>query len=417
MSKHIYYKVTLTLTSPMSIGSGSAAKTDSDIVRNGIGMPIIPATTLAGIYRSVVTGDMQNKLFGFIDEDKHQQSIIIVYDGTLIKETPVCVRDCVALNDCKVAKECAKFDFEAIETGARFVTYIEVDKNHWDETIEATIQDMLSRLNNGHLSLGSKTTRGYGKVQVEALKSSFEFPKDKSKWLFFSPFDADCWNNAKLVELSSSEQDIVIMLKLKLLGGISIRRYVTEASTKGNSSPDFQQMTTSDQTPVIPGTSWAGAFRYQYGELGGDISSPQSIFGYVNSSKAKKKEIEKEEAKKSQVTFSESRLYGGSWKIVTRNSIDRFSGGTKNGALYTEKTYYGGTCELEIRLKPDIAQEEQRLINACILDLHNGFLSIGGLTPVGRGLFQIEDMTVNGISKKACLVGKEQEKGGWVYAL
>ena len=87
-------------------------------------------------------------------------------------------------------------------------------------------------------------------------------------------------------------------------------------------------------------------------------------------------------------------LRNGTYKQITRNAINRFTGATKNGALYTEMTYYYGETELEILFenKPD-----ESIVNAlavCLTDLHYGFLSIGGLASIGRGLFKIK--TVNG---------------------
>lgn len=57
-------------------------------------------------------------------------------------------------------------------------------------------------------------------------------------------------------------------------------------------------------------------------------------------------------------------------------------------------TYYYGETELEILFenKPD-----ESIVNAlaiCLADLHYGFISIGGLASIGRGLFEVK--TING---------------------
>ena len=54
------------------------------------------------------------------------------------------------------------------------------------------------------------------------------------------------------------------------------------------------------------------------------------------------KKSKDKENRKSCIRFSESRIEGGKWVTYTRNAIDRFTGGTVDGALYTEKTYYNG---------------------------------------------------------------------------
>ena len=63
--------------------------------------------------------------------------------------------------------------------------------------------------------------------------------------------------------------------------------------------------------------------------------------------------------------------------------------------MYTEKTCYNGKTELEILLNNDVTDEEKNLLSAVILDLSNGFLSVGGLTSVGRGMFSVIGLTVN----------------------
>ena len=89
-------------------------------------------------------------------------------------------------------------------------------------------------------------------------------------------------------------------------------------------------------------------------------------------------------------------LDGGYYKTVTRNSIDRFTSGTNDGALYTEKTYYGGSAGLELLFTEKQSDDVKRAVLAVIADLDNGFLSVGGLTSVGRGLFSVEKFCING---------------------
>lgn len=420
---HLYYRIKLTLLSPLSVGSGLFKRTDKDIARDSRGDPVIPGPTLAGIYKSHIKDkNVAEKLFGMIDGTKSAQSALYVYDANLIRSTAaaVSVRDSVALDEYKVSKKSAKFDFEILETGAEFVTYIEVYKRPDSDYCDVKIGEMLSALNSGELRLGSKTTRGFGRVKVGAEKKSFDLgePSDIEKWLDFDMFGEDSWTNSVPVILTGTGDDTVITLQLRQKGGISIREYTTDIikTTDKNargSAPDYIQLTLKNPdetsaepgTPVIPGTSWAGAFRHHYSFLGGDEDCKKDLFGDVPLDKKNKAA-----AVKSKITFGESRLSGGVWKIITRNAIDRFSAGTKEGALYTEKTYYNGSCELEIRIKHGTCKTGFSYIPASILDLHNGFLAVGGLTAVGRGLFEITSLKINGTAKTELL--KNSDIGG-----
>ena len=85
--------------------------------------------------------------------------------------------------------------------------------------------------------------------------------------------------------------------------------------------------------------------------------------------------------------------------IYSRNAIDRFTNAVVDKALYTEITHYNGTTHLIITCKKDAFKKNIIFIlAACMMDLHNGYLSIGGLTAIGRGLFEISDIKINGKS-------------------
>lgn len=114
------------------------------------------------------------------------------------------------------------------------------------------------------------------------------------------------------------------------------------------------------------------------------------FFGTVKGSECK-------EAHKTRAAFSESRITGGRSVIYTRNAIDRFSGGTINGALYTEKTYFDGETTLEIRcdltgIEESDVKHFMQVLTAAILDLHRGYLAVGGLTSVGHGMFLVKSV-------------------------
>ena len=93
------------------------------------------------------------------------------------------------------------------------------------------------------------------------------------------------------------------------------------------------------------------------------------------------------------ILFSESIVKDGHPKVISRTAIDRFSGGVIDAALYTERTQYGGTTNLEIRFcKGKPSDVVLRALAASIADLHAGILAVGGLTAVGRGLFKVTNI-------------------------
>lgn len=418
--KKIYYRITFRLTSSMSVGSGKNDATDRDLLRNSQGKPYIPGTTLAGIYRSLFSKEMAELYFGdeISDYGKNlKESCVLVYDANIQSEKfKIVGRDCVALDEYKTGISKAKFDFEILEPGVFFVTYIEqnVSEKLIDAAIEKECQEekqlrdiivgrqILCHWLCGDVVIGSKATRGLGRTVVESADYAVFDLKDEGleNWLDFDMYEDAGWKSIDLMKLKHqkilSQEKISIHLVLKQKSGISIRRYTTTINEKGNEQPDYEQMTYVREEgekeaiyPVIPGTSWAGAFRHQMEKINQDCI--QDNFGFC-----RKGESKKSENGKSKISFSESEITGASSKQITRNAVDRFTNATVNGALYTERTYYGGNTVLDITMDRDVSDMFKDALAAAVIDLHMGFMAIGGLTSVGRGLFEIKTIEVDG---------------------
>ena len=415
-----YYRVDLSPRSPLSIGSGKDENTDKDVIVDGSGAPFIPASSLTGVLRNYILKEYgraeANKAFGFIPATKEEndrakandpdyverKSQIIVYDGILNNKDNeedayyfITSRDMVALKD-KVAVDGAKFDMEAVEPGVSFTAYIELLTR--DECCDVYVREALASLNAGIIRLGTKTTRGYGEVGLIVKAAEIT---DVDAWLEFDMMSDEAWNTDSIELPEIGGYEITVGLRQK--GGISIREYTTEPSTEEETMPDYITMglhslrdESGEKIPVIPGTSWAGAFRERYKEFS-DEAAVRDLFGIVEQVREQKKDGTTEintVTKKSRIIFSESKLSGGTFKLVTRNAIDRFTGATKSGALYTEKTYFDGETELKITFLTKPNDGVLTRISACLADLHNGFMAVGGLTSVGRGLFEI--ISING---------------------
>lgn len=384
-----YYKVRFTLVSPLAVGSGANRNTDRDVAVDSKGNPFIPATAIAGVLRSYIKEsfpEKENEIFGSLEE-KDSDSKVRFYDAVCSSGRNgyfVTSRDCVHLAE-KVAVNKEKFNMEAVETGAGFEGFVELLCEDSAPYIEAA----LAALHCGRIALGSKTSRGYGRVNLSVCKLCFT---STEKWLDFDMFDASQWEGADEVSVVGNIPSFGFSINLRPIGGISIREYTTEVSQGGGYSPDYKSMSlhsvkeNGETVAVIPGTSWAGAFRSRFSEVAG-TELTEKIFGFIKKGTG--------ETQKSKICFSESRLSNGTYKIYSRNAINRFSGATKDGALYTEKTYYYGKTKLEISFSEQPPKEAVFALGVCLADLHNGFLAVGGLTSVGRGLFEIDSIEFN----------------------
>ncbi len=394
--KITYYRIKFRLVSPLSIGSGDNSYTDSDVILDSRGKPVIPASAFAGVIRhfNEIKYNDKNNFFGYIDGKNSTSSRVKFFDAVSVSDSFTTIRDSVKLDD-KVGVDGEKFDMQAVETNAEFITHFELTDASDDE--KEMITDAFSAFNAKQLQIGSKTTRGYGQIFITDLKTAeFSLPEDKEKWLDFEPYDYSSdkyYTSSEIIPIGKKYNTISVKLKQK--GGISIRSY-TVKNPADISSADYIQLSTSDGVPVIPGTSWSGAFRSRFEELGGKKLA-ESLFGYVKK--------ENKTQKKSDIIFSESRIENGKSKVFTRNSIDRFSAATKDGALYSEKNYYNGNCQLDIFLKKGIDEEEKclKILCAVLCDLDKGYLAVGGLTSVGRGVFTATELKINNIDKTNAL--------------
>ena len=395
--KKIYYRFTFSLASALSVGSGENQYSDSDIVRDSAGDPFIPGSSLAGIYRSMFENKEAEKYFGTaLKEDKEAGSRILVYDAKLCKTGKEAfyrktIRDCVGLDEWKTGKMGCKFDFEVIEPGAEFVTYLEQD---WEENDRDIGQALAIAWKEERIRIGRKTMRGLGSIRdVTVCRRAFELTdqKELDTWLDFDMYCDQDWDDTEVGEdfwkeakkgIAMPKTAISLKWQLRQRGGISIRRYTTQVS-RGNIQPDAEHLTCivekdGKEIPYIPGTSWAGVFRHHM-----ELLCPGCTEEYFGSCE-----------KRSLVRFHESFIDKARPKVLTRNAVDRFTGGVVDNALFTEKMWYGGTTVLQIEIPAHADKRFKQALAASLADLHMGLLSIGGLTAVGRGVFEGEELLI-----------------------
>lgn len=436
--KKIYYRIEFELSSAMAVGSGEDNYSDRDIIRDSSGHPFIPGSTLAGIYRNSLGKTDRSHYFGDElkngkivegertgredrkkqqnDEQKIQESKVLVYDaklnqGGVTDPCHVSIRDCVGLDEWKTVAERkgCKFDFEVVEPGAVFVTYLEQNFESQDRDI-CSVLAALWKENRFHI--GHKTMRGLGTVNCRSVRRREFFLTDQNdkslatktrngleQWLDFDMYDDRCWEDTEWYPVQSvnviQNKGCILSLTLRQMGGISIRRYTTETSGNGQKKvPDYEQVvyrrTGGKEVPFIPGTTWAGAFKHHMEKL-----IPESTGEYFGICE-KQTGTDKMLKKKSKVWFSESELRDAESKILTRTAIDRFTGGVVRNSLFTERMWYGGTAGLEIAFPMDVPETFKAAMAASIVDLHMGLLSVGGQTSIGRGLFELAELKVNG---------------------
>src|SRR5699024_10535604 len=88
----------------------------------------------------------------------------------------------------------AKFDFEILEPGAVFVTYIEQNMDSADQ--QYVINEIADAWMKGKITVGAKTGRGYGHtrgVRAESAMYDLSDTEQRDSWLGFDMYE-ETWS-------------------------------------------------------------------------------------------------------------------------------------------------------------------------------------------------------------------------------
>lgn len=409
----------LVLKSPLLIGDGAGETADNlrdvHVLKSRRGEPFIPGTSLCGVlcdWLENVSPAWTTKIFG--DTDKMQSSIQV--EDIALKGGKVIVRDGVRINGVtNTGEDGGKYDFEVVERGASGALRLLInlrgihvnknfdgDKNYSLDGITDVVALMLGRLRDG-IRVGALTSKGFGLVAAEKLTASFyDFRdvNDVAAWLTgIKPAHAVQPSVARNI---ASPKDFIVDALFQFNSSFIIRDYDVSADDK---EKKISAVTLKSQKDfVVPGTSLKGIFRhraeYIFAKLGLD---PKSLDGLMGNSTTDKKI-------KSRFIVAESYVAPENFAEVehTRNKIDRFTGGTLQGTLFTTKPAYQKnrgkpTFKIHFEIR-DADDAEAGLAIFLLRDLWLGCVALGGEKSIGRG-------TVNGLSAEINFKGKTYKLG------
>lgn len=402
------------------IGSGEEESSDSDVLRDSDGNVYIPGTSLAGVSRHFLetVGINTDDIFGKIEVEKEDEtdyeSKIKFFDAFATNEVSTSVRDSVRLVD-KISLEGSKFDYEIAEAGAEFIFKIELNTCSCEE--KKICSYIINGFRNGDIRIGSKTTRGFGVVDIEDIKylqldltNAEEMETyinlDRGWNIVDKPFSAEELEEARYEGVYETiERDF------SLKSFLFIRDYGSTKKVEGDDSKfvDAQTLTNAKENPVIPGPSIAGVIRSHcrkildkagYGTEKERQDFINDLFGYETEvGEDGKLKRENEKKIKSHVLFMECELDKENIVFLnrTRTAVDRFSGSAlQTGALFTGNIVCRNDekqpekITISIKIKKDFKDMKlaKSLINTCLDDLGKGLIAFGGNTGIGAGIFE-----------------------------
>lgn len=209
------YRITADLeaASALRVGAGKSfdvAATDQPLIRDGLGRPYIPGSSLKGALRSGLEqtlrglGSEKLKSCDLFEEpcikaaDRGRNSKGLPFDQVQARICDVCglfgspflagrifihdlpqkspdtsppseIRDGVGINrDLRTAQRGIKYDYEAVSPGTRFE--MEILLENANEVQRALTFKLLEFLDEGQILLGGLTSRGLGRVRLRDVK-------------------------------------------------------------------------------------------------------------------------------------------------------------------------------------------------------------------------------------------------------
>lgn len=402
------------------IGSGEEESSDSDVLRDSDGNVYIPGTSLAGVSRHFLetVGINTDDIFGKIEVEKEAEkdyeSKIKFFDAFATNEVSTSVRDSVRLVD-KISLDGSKFDYEIAEAGAEFIFKIELNTCSCEE--KKICSYIINGFKNGDIRIGSKTTRGFGVVDIEDIKYLQLDLTNAEEMDTYINLDRD-WN---IVDKPFSAEELeearyegvyeTIERDFSLKSFLFIRDYGSTKKVEGDDSKfvDAQTLTNAKENPVIPGPSIAGVIRSHcrkildkagYGTEKERQDFINDLFGYETEvGEDGKLKRENEKKIKSNVLFKECELDKDNIVFLnrTRTAVDRFSGSAlQTGALFTGNIACRNDNKnpekvtITVKIKKDFKEMKlaKSLINTCLDDLGRGLIAFGGNTGIGAGIFE-----------------------------
>ena len=430
----------IVLQTPAHFGNGDSTDlTDMPLLTDPADekTPLLTGATLAGALRSYlrerelgigaserakdetkgIDASASVLLFGGKKQDENGEQSPLIIEDARGKNYRVEMREGVAIDGkSRTAAHDKLYDVQVWHAGTRFPTRFELVIRQSDDAnaLKSAFAMALEGLQNGAVRFGMRKARGLGKVHVERWRVQDYVLRDEKgapdvqavmKWLRDGNLELtrgdekngqgageqDIWKALGFSKPDETDARHVFQMHAEfwLDGSLLIR----SQGGKDDKGPDMAYLrarqANTDEMPILSGTSLGGALRARAlkicNTLVGDNKNQvgenfvNELFGIAERGMT---------AKASRFRVSEHVIENAKTDLVqNRVSIDRFTGGARDTALFNEQPAFGGTMtklkmELEIR-KPRDA--EIGLLLLLLKDLWTGDLALGGESSVGRG--------------------------------
>lgn len=426
---------------PLALSNGQKdVMTDAKVATDVNGLPYLPGTTIAGIFRSMLAATEQkadkgetttDKLFGWQEEFKNEgegsriafsEGKILNSKGEVVDEIfndassdpllkeylSLPIRQHAKIGPAGTTVDTGKFDEQVVFAGTRFCFQIELLSETEDPS---QLKELVGLTSNISFRIGGGSRKGFGEVKViKAGIRTFNLTDVEGqlkKYLDSSSKLENNWDGWDIQEKTSSNdtaQWVTYTLHLHSdsfllfgsgMGDVEGTADMTAVSERMVEGPDNNRKL-SDPYVLIPASSIKGALAhrvaYHYNRLkkyyvgnpeaktGDENEAVRSLFGSNTG------EITRGNVLMADILVKPVREE----KLINHVAIDQLTGGAMTGALFTEKTSF--QCQpfdFTFHVSTDAFKQPkvEEALEAAIEDICTGRLPLGGGVNRGQGVF------------------------------
>lgn len=418
-------------TSPLLIGKGAGESADAEVMRMPApdNRPYIPASSMAGVLKhfmlSTHISTDENHIWGRADRPGvlPLQSHFLLDDLVVQEYSPddIVMRDGVRINhQTGTAEDKKKYDYQLVEPGLVFPFRAEITlRASMDKAARAQMLDfptwLQAVLNTPHFRIGANTNTGFGKLSCSDFQAfHFQFPDHADHWFEYVGNKGVSLPEELKMSLSqnsiSQSGSFQISAKFGLKSSLIIGAYGIDGS-----QPDKSHLK-SRESYVLPGKSIRGALRHRAVKILNTLGEAEAVavqqirdlFGDV------KEDSDKPFQQKGRLRIEESVFEENAVVPMEQDRIriDRFTGGTIKGALFSSEAVWKNGAETAVSICLTILKKakpsEKRLLMLILKDLWLEDLAIGGEKNIGRGILTGLEAT---ISSEGEIVSAFKRKG------
>ena len=448
-------RVTIQLQTPLHLGSGLPGEfSDADLVYDANGLPAIPGSSIAGVLRSLHGKDSSeaDDIFGFQKGNANGQGSRLsiswacihssenlpiegLSDPSAIAADPLLrlarqpsLRDHVRITHMGVAdaEGHGKFDELSLQIGHRFTFEMELRGPASQRDADADkLQKLVGKLAEPGFRLGGKTRRGFGAVEVQrVISGSFDLANvaERERYLMHP---VSLVQPSPVLEpgLLGKSKDREPFAKLALKprgfwmfgGGVDVDVSGKTANWKASDMAPVRDTVVKwendtskplENCLIIPGSSIKGAIAhrtaYHFNCLEGrfidlEAADPEGQLKEYTKNPAIDELFgsakDGESGERGHVLIDDSFLQPEetSTRRIPHVSIDRFTGGALDGALFDERPAVGGEIEVTVHLDQPCTYFSKNALEAlrrALSDLAEGRLALGAGVGRGNGFFE-----------------------------